>query len=359
MKKIILMVLAALLLLSCTKEDTTSKNSILVNNNGKPSNPSFEYKITELFKLDYIEKGIMSINDIESTINGELYLLDSRSLKIFHTDEKLKILNSFGRQGAGPGEFENAFDLNMINDSLIVIDDRLKRISLFGMDGKFIRSEAMTDNVAWVKSHNGTYFGLTTSDETKDEKQYSVQNLNILTKKFQALSSFYEKKKFIRNPQMNVVRLTKTAVKDDEIYLYEASKKNINIVVYNLKGEIVRTIKDKAPVIKISDEEIKELTEKYSKFGFGAEVTQELIFVNGKKKDTVKELYIDKNGILWVSKTSKNELNKEVTVYSLYVNGVYTKDVTIPLNIEHKLFFKNDKIYAVYDGTVTVYEYGI
>ena len=357
MKKFLLLLSALCLLISCTKKNTsTTSDKTVISNNGEPVDPAFKYEITEIQRSDYRENGIMSVKGITAVSSHDIYLLDSRSYTVFHTDAQLNIINSFGGKGQGPGEFEVSYNIAAIGDTISVIDDQLRRVSYFDRNGKFIRSKGFTGSLSWIRYVGGKIVGLGISNETVDEKYYGIQNINIYDSGLNKISSVCERKNFIKNPSVSVLKLIITATGKDRIYLYEKSKKDIMILIYDLTGKVIRTIKDRSPSIDISAEEIKELTDKYKSYNLAPEVIDEIIFGEGKTKNTVRYIYADKNGILWVLKTYKNE-GKENPVYSIYKDGIYMKDITLPIPADHKLFFENGKIYAVTDQEIIVFDY--
>jgi len=343
--------------ISCSKNNTNSTyDQTVINNNGEPADPAFKYEITEVLRYDYRENGIMSVKGIAAVSPDDIYLLDSRTCTVFHTDAQFNKINSFGGKGQGPGEFEVSYNITAIGDTVTVIDDQLRRVSFFDRSGNFIRSAGFTGSLSWIRYVGGNIVGLGISNETVDEKYYGIQNINIYDSDLNIISPICERRNFIKNPSVSVLKLIITATGKNRIYLYEKSKKDISILAYDLTGKVIQTIKDRSPSIDISSEEIKELTDKYKSYNLAPEVIDEIIFGEGKTKNTVRYIYADKNGILWVLKTYRNE-GKENPVYSIYKDGIYLKDITLPIPADHKLFFENGRIYAFTDQEIIVFDY--
>jgi hypothetical protein len=59
---------------------------------------------------------------------GEVSIFDARGT----------LAGTFGRIGSGPGEFGTADDVRTLGDSVLVYDDRQRRIQKFSLDGRFI-----------------------------------------------------------------------------------------------------------------------------------------------------------------------------------------------------------------------------
>ena len=59
-------------------------------------------------------------------------------------DASGKLVRIIGRKGGGPGEFEGIGSIGFRADTLFVSDGRLRRTSLFALDGRFIKSLQLT-----------------------------------------------------------------------------------------------------------------------------------------------------------------------------------------------------------------------
>jgi DNA-binding beta-propeller fold protein YncE len=72
--------------------------------------------------------------------NANIYTFDRRlnAVQIFDHNGSLK--NSFGRQGRGPGEFMLGAGVWAINDTIIVNDQGLSRVSFFSLEGELLKS---------------------------------------------------------------------------------------------------------------------------------------------------------------------------------------------------------------------------
>ncbi|MFC1733181.1 hypothetical protein ACFL6I_23020 [candidate division KSB1 bacterium] len=82
-------------------------------------------------------------NDITIDGEGRIYVLDSGNYRVLKYDPGLNFLNSFGRQGQGPGELSSPFCLKIGNDNQIYFGDTGRGgIVVFDREGReveFIR----------------------------------------------------------------------------------------------------------------------------------------------------------------------------------------------------------------------------
>ncbi len=78
---------------------------------------------------------ILSFDDKDN-----IYVIDSYELTVKVFDERGNFINSFGREGSGPGEFMTTDDIHWCRfDNILYIPDRRNnRINTFSPDGKFL-----------------------------------------------------------------------------------------------------------------------------------------------------------------------------------------------------------------------------
>jgi hypothetical protein len=84
---------------------------------------------------DLFLHGPMSVN---AAGDGTRYLLNSGECQVMHVDGEWELLNTFGRCGQGPGEFENPRGMVLFQEELWVFE--MARITVFGLDGEYRRT---------------------------------------------------------------------------------------------------------------------------------------------------------------------------------------------------------------------------
>ncbi len=77
--------------------------------------------------------------------NNAIYVTDFKDYGIykghFETETKKVLLNKIaGREGSGPGEFEDMSDIQIVGNSILVSDENSARLSEFSLDGDFKKS---------------------------------------------------------------------------------------------------------------------------------------------------------------------------------------------------------------------------
>jgi 6-bladed beta-propeller len=92
---------------------------------------------------------------------GAIHVADGGSLEVRAYDMSGNFLRSSGGPGAGPGEFANLRWITAKADSLVVLDARAGRVSLFDAGGTFVRSFLLpVDNhgqAEWIESRNDRF----------------------------------------------------------------------------------------------------------------------------------------------------------------------------------------------------------
>jgi len=100
-----------------------------------------------------LEIGSLEGNTALSLVSG--ILLDEEGSRIFvgqPQDASIKVFNartgmferSIGRRGSGPGEFQFLGRMGRKQDTLYVIEQRLRRVSLFTFNGEHVRTQQIT-----------------------------------------------------------------------------------------------------------------------------------------------------------------------------------------------------------------------
>jgi DNA-binding beta-propeller fold protein YncE len=70
---------------------------------------------------------------------GNIYILSWDLDQVFeYSPDGDTLIRSFGSTGSGDGQFQNPWDMDIIDGQLYVVDAKLSRISVFGLDGTFV-----------------------------------------------------------------------------------------------------------------------------------------------------------------------------------------------------------------------------
>jgi len=110
-------------------------------------------EVVRVGSLDDPDVGFSRIGGIAVDDQGDAYVLESqdRQIRVYSRDGSR--LRTFGRDGAGPGEFRNARLIGFRRDTLAVGDANLGRITLFARTGEVL--ETLRVPPAWLEPTPG------------------------------------------------------------------------------------------------------------------------------------------------------------------------------------------------------------
>ena len=130
-----------------------------------------------------------SFTDITVAADGSIFAASSRQHTIFKFDSKGSLIKSFGQEGQGPGDFNGPGELSILDNKYLVIGEYAlgQRISLFDLDGNFIKLLKTQHSVYYptaLRDGKIAYIGLS---HRKQESQQSVQIQTVFIKDIETL----------------------------------------------------------------------------------------------------------------------------------------------------------------------------
>ncbi|MDA3885989.1 MAG: 6-bladed beta-propeller [Candidatus Delongbacteria bacterium] len=370
MKKLIyLSILSTILLFSsCSKSDNgnsmTENDGLKIYKNSKPSDKNFQYTTKELFTIGGDEVDISDTNEvfnditmIKSDSEGNLYILDRRKSVIRKFDKNGDFVLSTGTRGTGPGEMIRASDMAITEDTIYVSDMRSRKVLRFDTNGKFINDIMMPRETGSPRSfkelNNQRFIGMLTSVARNSGARQMTMNLAIMDKKFNVINSLHSETFDFDWETFNPLdHNIEFIAGNDKIYVAETSESKYEINVYDLKGKHIETIKKNYARIKYSEEEklnLKEQSESQSRRH--TLDTEKLNF-----KNSIKKVYVDKNGYLLVESSQKrDETNKNHFVLDIFKDGQLLN--TVDLNSSDG-FYSSDEVYEkdFIDDRIVIYD---
>lgn len=335
-----------------------------VHNPDKPLNPEktvvFEEELTvsgedeETGEIYLYRPGRYTVDDA-----GNVYVTDmsDQAIKVF--DKNGKYIRTIGKKGQGPGEFQNAGDMDFLPDGkLIVMDWENNRTSIFSPDGKFIKS------CKW----NGFMFDLymcTDSSFTSNENIYgNERKMYIKTFDFDAnvLLSFgeftpYKSHTLQVEGTMYAISLpfpthSIFAADRSNLRLYHCLPGEYSIEVFDKTGKLFRKIDRPYEPVRVTQEDVED-------YRSGFENDDNPVFAKMIKevefpefKPSISNMIVDDKKNLWVGTYEKKTVNdKELFAYDLFdEKGFY---ITKIWNEFTPGFFKNGKMYRRFSDKET------
>jgi len=357
MMKGLTFLLLIIFLVSCKQK--TQENKISIKN----TKINLKLNLYSKIKPDSSQCPFFTIpsNDLIIANSNNLFIVDNNykdptnGCRIYKFDSKGKYISSFGGFGNGPGETTNPMLIANSNDTIIVVDYQQFKINKYDFDGKFLFSQNI-DNGTFIVSIENISQSLVLANKFR----YFISGKSINTIVKLALytpSSFFrdnENENIIAeykdtNPLSSIQKgLKPTALisavdKENRIIYYTIQSPDEYIIyAYDLKTLNTKTIKQN--FIKVPDP---------NSHGF---------------LNIIKQLYVDKNGRLYVSINSINKNIKDSTKFHLDVfdKNKYLGKISLPemKNIvdckeDQFIQFIEDKLILrdTDNNTVSIYNY--
>ena len=208
---------------------------------------------------DFFYLSYLAVDDQET-----IYAMDQGEKHVKVYDKKGDFLRFIGRKGEGPGELQNPDDIFIVNTNNLVIEDYIRNISYFSTTGKFIRSLSTTKIFPIGVSLNSRGYILTITninEPNKWGKEISLYDDNLTYLK--TIISIPQPKP---NPQILKPfqpNINMSSYRDDHFIV--SFKEEYELQIFNLKGELVKIIRQDYEPIKVTAEDVKLSVGKVSK----------------------------------------------------------------------------------------------
>ncbi|HQO08890.1 MAG TPA: 6-bladed beta-propeller [Clostridiales bacterium] len=365
--KYLLILTVFILAVSCTKKVATYEQVVengikITKNTGVPADSTFKIELKE---VAFIEND--SEADPERYLNqptivdfdeaGNIYIFDRTKYMIFKYDQKGSFIMSFGQQGQGPGEFIQPGTIIVREDTLYVTEIRSYKISKFNLDGEFLGDKKFPDihNFPMLPSKFGenyiTVFGATKSIVTDEGKRTNIKETSLYDQNFDFIKNLHilEYEPPAEGAEFDPTEKgIQAAASDINAYVYEHSKTQYKIDVYDINGNKVREIRKYYSRIKTPLDFHKKYEEIWAKQGRK---------YKSEFRNSIYQLRTDKYNRLWVSGPTNKE--EEGYYYDIFENDIFINRVKPVMEEGYGLLFVADKIigYNSSENKIKIYEY--
>jgi hypothetical protein len=312
-----------------------------------PENLNFKLADTPVYTIGDKDLMFGSIDSLCEDGNENLYILDSKTCKIFKISNDGKLLISWGNRGQGPGDWINGHSIYCLPDGNLALNDTKNYVSIFDLNGKFLKrifvpgqclnlsilSEDLFYGWHWAKN---------------DKEQVLVDKEGKTIKKFFSVSTDLfsvntpdESGRFVKSSHFSYWYSP---------YLIFTRLGNYTAIGVSNKYEIKIVKTDGSPMTSISRKITADTITEAERVYFEKEVLenrklqQNLTRIFIKKIPEYKNFYnsiILSNKYVWVSRLRKNAIDEE----SLYDVDIFDYHGTYKgtFQLKDDLFYAGDK----------------
>jgi len=285
LKPLLAIFLILLLIMSCSKAKTAKtaewKGEVEIKNETKivknPSDPVYGEILFELEKDLSIGREdddnylFYDPRNIAVDEQGNIFILERGNCRIQKFDKNGKYLQTIGKKGQGPGEFERPYSLFLDQNNNIYVSDR-RKIHFFNHTGEFVKTIPLSDQVNdfWV-SPEGNIFGLITT-RVERERTKLVVKMNSEGKILDNIAQFAEVSQVMRKSGNVVQTFSITHTYNPSLYLVFSNDSQIfygdsseySFSRINLDGEVELIVKKEEPFHAISQKEKDKIYDGFS-----------------------------------------------------------------------------------------------
>jgi hypothetical protein len=318
------------------------------------------------------DKKFTVVSDIEVDKDGNIYVFNPRLERILKFDRNGEFVKYFGSRGTGKGDFMNAIDFTILNDTVYVKNTFTSIIIRNTLDGEYIDYFPYADGKlqmgeAMRAVSDSSMVGYLSSGEVNGEEVTHSNRLVILNKKHEEKAVLREfSAKLDRNDPQFFEFITKYAHGNGKIFVAENEDNSYGISIFDLDGNRVGEIRKDYEKISYNDLEL----EKIGSMPIAVRKTKdelENLKVRPMYKKSINAIFFDKSGRLIVcpsvERTAKNQND---FVADIFENDKFKKRVVIPqlkgedflYRVDTQIFFIGERIYEVLNNEMKINVYG-
>jgi hypothetical protein len=248
-----------------------------VANSATPSAGIVEANLDELFHLGGFSEADEEFFGVVANgilgADGETYLLDEQLCEIRVFDAEGQYLNTFGREGEGPGEFRQAQDLLLLPSGKVgVIYGQQNRLATYGLDGTIGEDTSLLpDGVRFAfligaQSRDGRMVIQQHATELTDDEIISTMSMVGLDASGEVTHTYFSESSTQKRqgPGISISidsddYANAWVLMDGGFLAINDSGDEYKIEILDAQGELVRTITRDYEPLRRSDEELERL----------------------------------------------------------------------------------------------------
>ena len=268
---------------------------------------------------------LLNINNPSTIVmDGQrVYIEDGSTVKVFERSD-FKYIRTIGREGQGPGEFQDSATPQILPGKLLVSSSN--RISFFTLSGEFIEDKKHTYYGTTLKTVNNKYVGYDWVFE-EDYVAYYLYDSD-----FKPIKELH-RGKAIRHPngRRNLFEIFFYDTYKDKIVV--AHREGFFIDVFDSEGNIIFSIKHEVKSVPFTDEDREKVIQYWKEDRRYEQWQIESLEKSTNFPDFYPPIHTCRlaDGKIFVITYEKRDSKFECLIFNL--EGKYIKNTYIPLNM--------------------------
>ena len=323
----------------------------IINNPSEPLYGEIKLDLEEVLSLGAMRDEnyfFFRVSDFEVDKHGNIFILDSGNHRVQIFDSQGKYIETIGRKGQGPTDFENPYQIEIDNSGNIYVLDSSRILKIFQYDGKLIKTinlKKFYDSFSLDIRGNIIARLIENDPKTLD----TLQKLIKINQRGDILKSYLESRKkrmilsgedklFFYFPQIDndiIYYLSRNG------YLYCGRNTKYEIFVFDENDNIIYKIRMKEKPSHLTNKEKNELANRtYIKYPLN--IRNEIKNLLPDYKPFFKAILADNRNWLFVFKKYTLREDEPFSVDIFDSNGRYlykTRLKWIPKIIENNYFY--------------------
>jgi len=280
------------------------------------------------FSATYPDEKIVLLTQLEQPAgiilsNDYIAISDGPSVKLFDR-KSFNFIRALGREGQGPGEFQDLASPEILNDCILV--SSTNKISYFNFDGQLIQEIKLPASISGLKKIKDKYVGYIL-DMTQPDDYYIVYNLYDAN--FTKLKELHKGKWVIhKNLRRELFEIMFYDTCQDKIVMAHRDGSALDIL--EADGNIIQTIKPKIKPVPFTKKDKEKVIASWKENGYTPALIDKLM-----KRTDFPDKYPPimtcelADGKIYVITYRKKASGYESFIYDL--NGKYLGKVYLPV----------------------------
>ncbi|NPV83142.1 MAG: 6-bladed beta-propeller [Candidatus Aminicenantes bacterium] len=262
---------------------------------------------------------------VDADDSGNIYVLDRKAAQIKVFDPQGQFIRSLGRHGQGPGEFQSPVYFQITpQQNIMVTDPALRRVSLLGLDGQFVRNLSAGKMWMLMQAKMDTGGNIVGSHTVMDqEPRTELVRFNAELEPLHTIAGIPIARNEVFNPYFP--RLNFDLTPEGDVVWGITTEYEFKVV--NREGKTVRRIiKKNDPEILTQQDRDKRAKELWGDQGPSADMKVEW----PQHFPPVQDFILDDRGWLFVRPFVKEQKGKDVLYDVFDTEGRYVARVFLP-----------------------------